>query len=216
MAATSPGPPQSTPPTRRSLSRTFYAIGVALLVVWLLRNIPPQNQTAASGRDATVKASPVLSAAANQSPVEATKSTFSPPQKLPANPWASATPLESSARRAIAVKQSAAAGLGPINSSSIAPMPQPQPAPVAPTPTSAPALTSTFRIVNIPPGDGLNVRAGPGSAYPPVVKLRSGARGIRIAPGRVTNGSTMWRQISVGTYSGWVNEAYLQPEPPAR
>lgn len=74
----------------------------------------------------------------------------------------------------------------------------------------------TYRIVNIRPGDTLNVRAGPGSSYPTVLKLTPGTGGILLGPNSTANGSTMWQSIVIGKYTGWVNEIYLKAESPPR
>ncbi|MGI8437360.1 MAG: SH3 domain-containing protein [Chthoniobacterales bacterium] len=84
--------------------------------------------------------------------------------------------------------------------------------PAFPSPTPATALLRTCRIVNIAAGDTLNVRAGPGSTYGLVARLRPGTRGIVFGSSRAANGSTIWQQIIVGRYTGWVNEIYLEPE----
>jgi uncharacterized protein YgiM (DUF1202 family) len=78
---------------------------------------------------------------------------------------------------------------------------------IAPTPS-----VGTYRVVNVAANDFLHVRGGPGSTYPAVVRIRGGTRGIRLGVSRVRNGSTMWRKISVGPYTGWVNQMYLEAE----
>lgn len=93
--------------------------------------------------------------------------------------------------------------------------------PVEPTvsPAQSPAATPnvpTYRVVNVRAGDSLTVRAGPGSNYPIVARLRPGTGGITYGRGRATNGPTIWQEISASGYPGWVNEAYLAPESSAR
>jgi uncharacterized protein YgiM (DUF1202 family) len=77
------------------------------------------------------------------------------------------------------------------------------------TPAAAPA---TYRVVNIASRDFLNLRQGPGSGYPLVGKIRPNTRGIRLMRRKTTIGSTIWQEISVGGYTGWVNLTYLKVE----
>ena len=74
------------------------------------------------------------------------------------------------------------------------------------------AAAATYRVVNIASRDFLNLRQGPGSGYPLVKRIRPNARGIRLTPRRTANGSTIWQEISVGGYTGWVNVIYLKAE----
>jgi hypothetical protein len=80
-------------------------------------------------------------------------------------------------------------------------------------PTPSP---QTFRVVNIGEGDTLNLRQGPGSSYPVVVKIPPGFRGITLGARRFANGTTIWREISAGGYAGYVNEEYLEAEKAVR
>jgi uncharacterized protein YraI len=73
-------------------------------------------------------------------------------------------------------------------------------------------VKTSYRIVNISHSDSLNVRAGPASTYPIVVKLAPGARGIKLGRGLAPNGTTMWQEISVGGNTGWVNVIYLDAD----
>jgi uncharacterized protein YraI len=85
--------------------------------------------------------------------------------------------------------------------------------PVAPTaaPSDSPSRpqVATYRVVNVA---FLNLRGGPDETYPVVVRIRGGTGGIRLGASRVRNGSTFWRKISVGPYTGWVNEVYIEAE----
>jgi len=79
-----------------------------------------------------------------------------------------------------------------------------------PTPTSV----LTYHVVKITPGDVLNLRAGPGSNYPIVTKISAATRGITLGQKRAANGPTTWQEISVGGYTGWVNEIYVEADQP--
>jgi len=70
----------------------------------------------------------------------------------------------------------------------------------------------TYRVVKT----DVNLRAGPGSNYPVVRKLPLGTRGITLGNGRIANDTTMWQEISVNGYTGWVNEIYIESEPEIR
>jgi hypothetical protein len=87
----------------------------------------------------------------------------------------------------------------------------------SPSPASTNSATSeraaaTYHIANIKPGDVLNLRAGPGSNYPVVAAIPLGTRGITLSNKRTANGDTMWQEIAVNGYTGWVNEIYLEVE----
>jgi uncharacterized protein YraI len=86
-----------------------------------------------------------------------------------------------------------------------------------PSPASTNSATSeraaaTYHIANIKPGDVLNLRAGPGSNYPVVTAIPPGTRGITLSNKRTANGDTMWQEIAVNGYTGWVNEIYVEAE----
>ena len=83
-------------------------------------------------------------------------------------------------------------------------------------PTAAPSTTplvATYRVVNDLPGGILNLHEGPSSASRVRVEIRAGTGGIKIGESR-RNGPTLWRKISVGPYTGWVNEIYLEASTP--
>lgn len=84
--------------------------------------------------------------------------------------------------------------------------------PGLPLTSPTPPAPQTYRVVNVREGDAVNIRQGPGSNYPVVAQIPPGGRGITLAPRRVANGSTMWQEISVAGYAGWVNEIYLEAE----
>jgi hypothetical protein len=79
-------------------------------------------------------------------------------------------------------------------------------------PSATAAAAATYRVVNVASRDFLNLRQGPGSSYPLVGRIRSNERGIRFTPRRTARGSTMWQEISVDGYTGWVNVIYLKAE----
>jgi hypothetical protein len=82
---------------------------------------------------------------------------------------------------------------------------------------SPPSSTAkvTYRVAGLPKNTPfLNVREGPGSDYPIVGTLSPDARGITFGAKRVTNGWTVWQEISGGGYDGWVNVQYLVAEAP--
>jgi uncharacterized protein YgiM (DUF1202 family) len=78
------------------------------------------------------------------------------------------------------------------------------------TPSPSPMI-QTYRVKS---GHTLNIRQGPGADYPVVTQLPEGTRGIALGEQRQANGTTMWQQVSVEGYSGWVNEIFLEAEPP--
>jgi hypothetical protein len=78
----------------------------------------------------------------------------------------------------------------------------------------AQAKPVTYRVVGLPKSTPfLNVRKGPGSEFPVIGTLAPDAKGITLGPKRVTNGWTVWQEITGGGYTGWVNAQYLLPEP---
>ena len=84
---------------------------------------------------------------------------------------------------------------------------QPPPVAVAPTP-----LPLTFRVAGVREGESLNLRQGPGSNYGIVLKVPARSGGITLGSKRFKNGTTLWREVFVGEYTGFVNEDYLEAE----
>lgn len=85
------------------------------------------------------------------------------------------------------------------------------------TTASPPSVEVTYRVAGLPKRTPyLNIREGPSADYPVVGAFAPGARGISLGPGRVTNGWTVWQQITGEGYSGWVNAQYLVAEIPGR
>jgi hypothetical protein len=119
--------------------------------------------------------------------------------------------LSNTSASAIPLPASSPLGLSPVTGATTPPNQLPFPLASA-QPTGSPSSTTTYRIANIGQRDFVNLRSGPGENYRPLARIRPAARGIILRGGRAVNGSTKWREISVGGYTGWVNEAYLQPD----
>jgi uncharacterized protein YraI len=66
----------------------------------------------------------------------------------------------------------------------------------------------TYRVVAVARGDVLNLRSGPSAAYPVVGAIPPGGRGVRLV-----GHCQPWCPVSYNGASGWVNPAYLAPEP---
>jgi len=82
---------------------------------------------------------------------------------------------------------------------------------------SSVSAKTTYRVSGLPKTNPfLNIREGPSSDSPIVGALASNARGITLGPRRVTNGWTVWQEITGGGYTGWVNSQYLVAETPGR
>jgi hypothetical protein len=66
-----------------------------------------------------------------------------------------------------------------------------------------------YRVNGLRLNDVLNMRQGPGSDYPIVKKLPSNAVEIISNGQRVTNGATVWQQVTVNGVTGWVNADFI-------
>src|SRR5215831_14415590 len=75
-------------------------------------------------------------------------------------------------------------------------------------PAAAHEKVPTYRVVYVAPGDVLNLRSGPSLAYPVVGAIPPGGRGVRLV-----GHCRAWCPISYNGALGWVNPAYLAPEP---
>jgi hypothetical protein len=201
-------------------SKFFYGIGIALLVIWLLSKVSEQNQSSSLSSHSASPAIPLPS------------QTFAPTTPIPsyspsrtrgyAEPMLQVSPLPKYTQRLGVISPTAIPRalpvVSPYNSSSTAtPSALVQTAnaldTLQPTPTTTPTPSiGTYRVVNIYKGDTLSLREGPGSTYRIIAQIPSNGRGIRFYNGRVANGPTIWRQISVGGYTGWANEIYLESE----
>jgi len=74
----------------------------------------------------------------------------------------------------------------------------------------APVSARTYKVVGVPRGDVLNVRAEPGAGSQIVGRLASNATGIRSTGNRAKVGDAVWRQIWLSGRTGWVNGRFLQ------
>jgi len=78
----------------------------------------------------------------------------------------------------------------------------------------APATKTTYRVVGLPRNSpSLNIREGPGDNYAIIGSFGSTAHGIILGPRRISNGWTVWQEVSGNGYTGWVNAHYLAAEP---
>lgn len=90
----------------------------------------------------------------------------------------------------------------------------PQSSPATSGSVEAASPPKAYHVIKVKEGHSLNLRTGPDQASPVVTTLVRGTRGILLLPERSPNGSTMWQKISVNGYIGWVNEEYLEADPP--
>lgn len=73
------------------------------------------------------------------------------------------------------------------------------------------ATPKTYRLVNDTPGHVLDLRQGPGSNYPVVARMPQGViPDVTLGSRRVANEGTIWQEISVQGYTGFVSETYLE------
>ena len=63
-----------------------------------------------------------------------------------------------------------------------------------------------FNVTDVPHGDVLNVRAGPGVDHPIIATLARDATGVEAVG---TNGTGRWARVSMGESSGWVSTQFL-------
>jgi Bacterial SH3 domain len=190
-----------TPQTRKP-SKVFYMLGSIMLAIWLLNIVFNQNAPRSSTSRGENKQQSADTTTVQQSVDQAAKRAeeWGKQSEITANAGASsrysaysATPNYSPAivRRALPVET-------PATTREF-------------MPSTTPPVRS-YRVVNVAARDFLYLRAGPGSTYPAVARLPASARGITLGENRTANGSTIWQEISVAGYTGWVNEIYLQAE----
>jgi Protein of unknown function (DUF4236) len=200
----------SQPPTKSNASKVFYVLGLILLAIWLLGKLSEQGAPTSSPPYPVSSVTPsVLRSMAATAPPISSYTGSGKYLKVPALPKYSASPLSTAIPRALPVETPAYSSQLPTAAPSSV---------LAQTPIARqlPALTPipTYRVVKINHRDTLNLRAGPGSTYPTVALIRPDARGIKLGTRRAVNGSTMWQEISVAGYTGWVNEIFIEPEVP--
>lgn len=187
----SPGPTPATS-TRSSFAQLFYVLGIIVLILWLLykasSNSTVQFKPSASAPTALPTVNPHLGGESQPNPISTAV--------VVSTPSAESTPI---------AELPPSSGSTPIPAMSAIPVPVMSASPVS---TTIP-VPIDYRVVNVQPTDFLVVRSNPGAGYSVIVNLRPNARGIALGPRRVANGTTMWQEISVGGYHGWVNEAYL-------
>lgn len=93
-----------------------------------------------------------------------------------------------------------------------------------PQPTETPSPTPTFQVGGYPigtrlevvvPGDGLNIRYGPGTQYGVIIRVSSGTVLITLGGVQLV-GNAPWYEVQVGTTGirGWAHGGYLRPAPP--
>lgn len=63
-----------------------------------------------------------------------------------------------------------------------------------------------FNVTDVPHGDVLNVRAGPGVNHPIIATLARDATGVEAVG---TNESGRWARVSLGEISGWASTRFL-------
>lgn len=65
-----------------------------------------------------------------------------------------------------------------------------------------------FRVIGVPLGDMLSVRAGPGSNFPKLDAIANGNEVFVVGESKM-NGETEWIPIEYGNFSGWVASKFL-------
>jgi hypothetical protein len=173
-------------------------LGWILLAIWLLNKVFDQNGTRSPTDNRSSSSDSVSSAQSYGSPKESRPyGTYSANPNSSPSTIRRALPIEANVRPSPPPVATASEYTAPVESTALTPA----------IPTER-----TYRVVGVTRGDFLYLRAGPGSDYPAVARIHPGMRGITLESNRIANGSTTWQKISVGEYTGWVNEIYLEPE----
>ena len=69
-----------------------------------------------------------------------------------------------------------------------------------------------YRVTNVPQGDSLRVRKGPGMQFDAIGDLSHNASGIRMVSDPVPNELDIWAHINHGNLNGWVHAEYLKAQ----
>jgi hypothetical protein len=126
--------------------------------------------------------------------------------RLAANPVAPPEPARPAAKRSVQEEASATPAARPQVRSSPADGP-----PRARTPPALPREPA-FMVVNVAPGDVLNVRTGPSVDFEVIGGLPPGSRGVTVTGAC----QSRWCPVEHPSARGWVNSTYLaREEPPA-
>lgn len=206
----SAAPPNSQPQSTRS--RSLYVLGIILLGIWLLNKLAEQNSPApTTAHSSPPTSTPRATATPFYSEATPRSSTslfpplpsYSPSAARSETPILRATAVEATQRAAQAATPMQTPGASPVQTASVYP---------TVSPSASPLLTPTYKVVGVRAGDFLSLRGGPGSSYPLIARIPPSMRGILSAGTRAENGSTIWQQISVRGYTGWVNKDYLEEE----
>jgi Protein of unknown function (DUF4236) len=200
-----PTPAATSRPRRSSRSTFFYGLGVVLLGIWLLTKL----SEIVSHNTAQISSNLAPDSGSKDSSPPSTATTPIPPKPVESvpntkaverTPLAYATPTVT--LRAIPVEPTlnppVRAGTTDVSTYAF--------------PSPSPSSPNTYRVVNVQPRDFLSLRAGPGVTYGVIAKIPAGTRGIILGQIRTSNGDTMWQEVSIGRYSGFVNEIYLEAE----
>ncbi len=93
----------------------------------------------------------------------------------------------------------------PVDGTTPTPTPTPTRYPITDTPTPTPTRPPTAHVLP-GPASGLNVRSGPGTAFPVLVQVRAGTRLTLL--GRTEDAS--WLYVDTGEVQGWVAAPYVR------
>ena len=77
-------------------------------------------------------------------------------------------------------------------------------------PANSELSETQYTVVGLSRGDTLSVRSGPGTSHEIIDRLQERTDQIYILEPPVTNGSTEWVHIRVGSLTGWVTKQYLK------
>ncbi len=86
---------------------------------------------------------------------------------------------------------------------------RPPPPAVISLTTDSLRIPNTCRVANLPVGGVLSVRSGPDWNHAEVGTLPADLQGIAVGKARYSDGSAVWREVWIGTKTGFVLEQYL-------